>query len=161
MKLIVGLGNPGTKYQNTRHNAGCLVIDKLKKGKLREAVVVKTGVFMNDSGEAVKKLLNHYPSADLYVVFDDLDIPLGRYKIQKGKGPKDHKGVQSVDEALGTADYWHVRVGIDNRQSLKLKAQNSKLKILGEEYTLQDFTDEEKKMVDKVIGEICKKLATL
>ncbi|MEK7182841.1 MAG: aminoacyl-tRNA hydrolase, partial [Patescibacteria group bacterium] len=119
MKLIVGLGNPGKQYENTRHNVGYMVIDKIKnqKLKIKNMMLVKTNVFMNNSGEAIKKLTTDYrlQTTDLYVVHDDLDIPLGQFKIQYGRGPKDHKGIQSIEETLGTNEFWRVRVGVDNR----------------------------------------------
>ena len=89
------------------------------------------------------------PSA-LYVVHDDLDILLGNYKIQLGRGPKDHNGLSSIDAELGTNEYWHVRVGVDKRDP-----QN---RVMGEEYVLQDFSDEEKRILDKTIKEVVKKL---
>lgn len=110
---------------------------------------------MNDSGSFVKKLVSQYPSipvSSIYIIHDDLDIALGSYKIQFWKGPKDHKGLQSIEAALGTPDFWRVRIGVDNR--------DPKNRISGEEYVLQDFTSEEKTVIDKVIDEICKKLAT-
>jgi len=153
MKLIVGLGNPGDKYENTRHNVGYLFVDQFSLIKSKNFVVKKTGVFMNDSGSAVKKLTSTYnlvPS-NLFVVHDDLDIPLGKYKIQLGVGPKDHKGLESIDQELGTKDYWHVRIGVD--------ARDPNNRIVGEEYVLQDFTKNERQILDTVIKEICKKLA--
>jgi PTH1 family peptidyl-tRNA hydrolase len=156
MKLIIGLGNPGKDYENTRHNTGHMVVDELQKTKLPGgAVAKKSDVFMNESGSFVKKLVDHYSlsSNDLYIIHDDLDIRLGEYKIQFGKGPRDHNGIKSVDEALGTDQYWHVRVGVDNRP---LDARP-----MGIEYVLQNFTDEERKMLERVIKEVCKKLATL
>ena len=110
---------------------------------------------MNDSGSFVKKLTSAYhlvPSA-LYIVHDDLDIKLGEYKIQFGRGPKDHNGILSIEDKLGTKDFWRVRVGVDNRP---LDG-----KPMGEEYVLQNFSEEERKILDKVIFEVCKKLATL
>jgi len=156
MRLIIGLGNPGDAYINNRHNAGYKVIDRFKKQKTktRNIVAIKTNTFMNNSGEFVKKLVEQYninPS-DLWVIHDDLDIPLGSFKIQKGKGPKLHNGVNSIEEKLGTDEFWRVRVGVDNR--------NSEDRISGEEYVLQDFNDEEIGLLRPVIGEICKKLAT-
>lgn len=153
MKLIIGLGNPGKDYTNTRHNVGYRVIEALQEEKLPNDVVIKkTDVFMNDSGRFVKKLSSAYhlmPSA-LYVVHDDLDILLGNYKIQLGRGPKDHNGLASIDAELGTNEYWHVRVGVDKRDP-----QN---RVMGEEYVLQDFSDEEKRILEKTIKEVVKKL---
>ncbi len=156
MKLIIGLGNPGEEYKNTRHNAGFLVVDRLRELKLSRSVLIrKSDVFMNESGDFVRSLYTKYniPNIGLYVVHDDLDIKLGEYKIQFGRGPKDHNGLKSVDEALGTDQYWHVRIGIDNRPQ--------DARPMGEEYVLQNFTDEERAVLDKVIKEVCKKLATL
>jgi PTH1 family peptidyl-tRNA hydrolase len=156
MRLVIGLGNPGSGYQNTRHNAGFLVLDELKKLKSTNLQIYKSTNFMNESGEFVGHLLSKYPSipvSSIYIVHDDLDIPLGSYKIQFGRGPKDHNGLKSVDEALGTDQYWHIRVGVDNRP-----LDN---RPMGEEYVLQNFSDEEKLVLDKVIKEVCKKLATL
>lgn len=159
MKLIVGLGNPGEKYKNNRHNVGHLVIDRLSQMvNDQELMVKKTSVFMNSSGEEVKKLINRYSLAidHLYIVHDDLDIKLGEYKIQLGRGPKDHKGLESVDESLGTDQYWHVRVGVDNR--------DPENRTQGERYVLEDFTNEEvvrvEEVVKMVVDELCKKLAT-
>lgn len=157
MKLIIGLGNPGGAYVNTRHNAGFLVVDELQKTKLPKDVVIrKSDVFMNESGSFVEKLLAKYPNipvSNIYVIHDDLDIKLGEYKIQIGHGPKDHNGLRSIDDALGTDQYWHVRIGIDNRP---LDGRP-----MGEEYVLQNFSDKEKETLNKVVKEVCKKLATL
>jgi peptidyl-tRNA hydrolase, PTH1 family len=159
MKLIIGLGNPGDKYNNNRHNVGHVVVDEIKrqKAKGKNITAKKTDCFMNESGACVKRLVSKYPnisiSSDLYVIHDDLDIKLGEYKIQFGKGPKVHHGIESVDEALGTRDYWRVRVGVDNR--------SPENRIPGEVYVLQDFSPDEKIILDKVLSHICKKLATL
>ncbi|OGM29892.1 hypothetical protein A2630_03945 [Candidatus Woesebacteria bacterium RIFCSPHIGHO2_01_FULL_44_10] len=156
MKLIVGLGNPGEKYRNNRHNVGHMVVDGLEKRKLPKNVVVKkTGVFMNNSGSVIRRLINRYSLTInyLYVIHDDLDINLGEYKIQKGKGPKDHKGLNSIYDALGSKDFWHVRIGVDNRDPQD--------RIPGEDYVLQNFNQEELDKVNVVIEEICKKLVTL
>lgn len=159
MKLVVGLGNPGSKYKNNRHNVGYLVADELKSqiSKLKTTThnlkVVRTNTFVNESGKFVKHLISQYPNipiSNLYVVHDDLDIPLGSYKIQFGKGPKDHKGLNSIYHELGTEDFWHVRVGVDNR--------NPRNRIEGEEYVLQDFTTEEKVIVNSVIDKLIKNL---
>ena len=156
MKLIIGLGNPGEKYADTRHNVGWMVVDALQKIKLpKDILVKKTDIMMNDSGVFVKKLTKLYPlsSNSLYVIHDDLDIPLGTFKIQFGRGPKDHNGIKSVDSELGTNEYWRVRVGIENRN------QESGIRESGEKYTLEDFTDEERKTLDEVIVKICKEIS--
>lgn len=156
MKLIVGLGNIGASYVNTRHNAGYLFVDELQKNKNLNGVLVrKTSTFMNDSGEFVKTQAEKYQikAENIYIVHDDLDIPLGDFKIQFGRGPKDHNGLRSVDEELGTDQYWHIRIGIDNRP---LDGRP-----MGEEYVLQNFTEEEKAVLGGVINNACKKLETL
>jgi len=151
MKLIIGLGNPGEDYKNTRHNAGFLVADELQKRKLPAGVVVKrSDVFMNDSGSFVRKTADKYKldPSDLYVIHDDLDIPLGSYKIQFGVGPKVHNGVSSVENELRTKDFWRIRVGVENR--------DPENKVSGHDYVLQDFSEEEEKIFDGVIEKICK-----
>lgn len=150
MKLIIGLGNPGEKYKNNRHNVGHLVADKLKiqNLKLKNIIVIKSNTFMNNSGEYVKKLVEQYRinSSDLWVIHDDLDIPLGNYKIQKGKGPRLHNGINSIERELGTENFWHLRVGVDNRVK-----EN---RVSGEEYVLQDFMREERGILDKAIQKL-------
>lgn len=177
MKLIVGIGNPGEKYVKTRHNVGFQVADRLQttvysmdswelikrfkaevcRPKADGIIIAKPQTFMNDSGKAVKSLATFYkiPASDIWVVHDDLDIRLGEYKIQFGTGPKVHHGIQSVDEALGTKDYWRVRVGIENRYQTvsSIKYQVSS-KIPGEEYVLQNFTNGEWETLEQAIIQI-------
>jgi len=155
MRLLIGLGNPGEKYKHNRHNVGHLLAESLLKRSLpRGFVVKKSQGFMNDSGVFVNKLVeqNKTKPSDLWVIHDDLDIPLGSFKIQKGKGPKLHNGVNSIERELATDDFWRVRIGVENRSGGP--------KIPGEEYVLQDFTQEERDILDKVINQICKKLLT-
>ncbi len=147
MKLIIGLGNPGEKYKNNRHNVGYIVIDSLT-GKVKNTKLFKSDKFMNDSGNSVKKLTDKYLSAtkDLYVVHDDLDIRLGEYKIQFAKGPKVHNGLNDIYDKLGTNEFWHIRMGVDNREPDN--------RTPGEEYVLMDFTKEEQNILSKVIEQI-------
>jgi len=171
MKLIVGLGNPGNKYTNTRHNIGFKIIEELagdskwKQSKSANAFynwidlggkveLFAPQTFMNKSGTAVSKALKKHPklsSDDLYVIHDDLDIPIGKYKIQKGKGPKDHKGVKSIENSVGFTDFWRVRIGVENRM-----AGNNQ--ISGEEYVLKPFTPKEKTIIDKIITKVISEL---
>lgn len=155
MQLIIGLGNPGQDYLKTRHNAGHMVCDSLQKIKLPTGTIVKkTDTFMNESGEFVLNAVKKYKIElnNLYVIHDDLDIKLGEYKIQFARGPKDHNGLASIDASLGSSEYWHVRVGVDNRP---LDGRP-----MGEEYVLQNFSDEEFSQLSNTIREVCKKLAT-
>lgn len=160
MKCIVGLGNPGEKYKNNRHNIGQMFIDYLieklsKKGepfveekklqvvsyKLQDIVLAKPLTFMNLSGQAVKRLVTSYKlqvTSDLIVVHDDLDIPLGKFKIQKGVGPLLHNGLESIEKAIGTKEFLRIRIGVDNRP-----LEN---RIDGETYVLQNFLPEERKI---------------
>lgn len=157
MKILIGLGNPGPKYQNNRHNAGHMFIDFLRN-KNSELKTIKTDCFMNVSGAFVKKQVSHSASSgqasstlqDLYVVHDDLDIPLGKCKIQFGTGPKLHNGILSVEEELGTSEFWRIRIGVDNR------IENN---IDGETYSLQDFTEDEHKQLHTVFEKIYKQIA--
>lgn len=164
MKLIVGLGNPGQKYSNTRHNAGFIVVDELHDQNLPKDIIVrKSDKQMNESGACINVLLHEYKvdPSDLYVIHDDLDIPLGSFKIQFGKGPKKHNGVLDVEDKLGTSDFWRVRVGIENRLRETPDGTKQCFAGTGKEYVLQDFSDEERKILDETIKKICKKLATL
>lgn len=160
-KLIIGLGNPGEKYKNNRHNVGYMVVDKLKTKslKLKGMIVVKTNTFMNESGSFVRKLTSAYSlvPSDLYVVHDDLDIPLGSYKIQFGKGPKEHNGILSIESVFGTKDFWRVRIGIENRQRGVGEPSYAKA-TEGKDYVLQDFSEGEKKILDGVIKEVIEDL---
>lgn len=158
MRLLVGLGNPGEKYRDNRHNIGFMLVDYLKSqnSKLKTFHIIKSSEFMNGSGNFVRRLISQYPSisvSDLYIIHDDLDIPLGEFKIQFGKGPKVHNGINSIEEKLGTKDFWRVRVGIENRDNESGIISNGK-KTPGEKYVLQDFTDQETKVLNNVFSKI-------
>ncbi|MGH7887472.1 MAG: aminoacyl-tRNA hydrolase [Candidatus Binatia bacterium] len=133
MKLIVGLGNPGKRYQGTRHNVGFLVIDRLAQQKHIEfskrvcdaligewfrggetMVLARPQSFMNRSGEAVTGLLAEYRGTadDLVVVYDDLDLPFGRIRIRPQGSAGGHRGMRSIQEHLGGAPFCRIRVGI-------------------------------------------------
>lgn len=138
MILIIGLGNPGREYEKTRHNLGFMVLDELlrrltpvekTKWRLdnnlisqlathnltptRSLVLAKPQTSMNVSGEATKKLIDHFgvvPS-QIWVVHDDIDLPLGRIKINKGRGSAGHRGVESIIRHLETCDFYRFRLG--------------------------------------------------
>lgn len=157
MKLIVGLGNPGERYKNTRHNVGFLVVDELARhAQGKNIILFKPQKFMNRSGQEIKKWLKNRKVPylpNLYVVHDDLDIPLGKFKICQ-KGPKVHNGLKSIYEQIGKKDFWHVRIGIDNREEIGFKG-------MGEEYVLQNWRPEEREVIKKVIGKASEVLRKL
>ena len=154
MKVIIGLGNPGSKYVHNRHNVGHMVVDQLKS-QSSKMKVLKSDRFMNNSGSFILSQCAkyHIPYTSLFVIHDDLDIKLGEFKIQFGKGPKVHNGLNDIYEKLGTNEFWHVRVGVDNR--------DPENRAKGDEYVLQDFTVEEKVILDGVIKQICNQLVNL
>jgi PTH1 family peptidyl-tRNA hydrolase len=133
MKCIVGLGNPGTKYANTRHNIGFLAIDALAKEhgiKLAESkfkavfgtgmikgervVLVKPLTYMNLSGEAIRPLLDFYKIAveDVLVIYDDLDLPLEKMRLRSKGSAGGHNGVKSLIQHLGTQDIKRLKLGV-------------------------------------------------
>ena len=142
MKLIAGLGNPGTRYRETRHNVGFEVADLLARqhradfesapgealmARLRTAadgaLVVKPLTFMNLSGHAVAELIRYYRIAlpDVLIVVDDVNLPLGRLRIRARGSPGGHNGLRSVAGQLGTDDYARLRIGVgrgDGRRDL-------------------------------------------
>lgn len=174
MFLIVGLGNPGKEYEKNRHNAGYMFVDFFKKnsnikkdwkfdkysnseiakitfqtpkGELT-ALLAKPQTFMNRSGEAVRTLLtkDHIEINNLIVVHDDLDIELGKFKIQNGTGPKVHNGISSIESTLKNTQFPRIRIGIDNR--------NNEFRMPGESYVLQNFNSDELKKLQSVFPDI-------
>ncbi|HEX9503009.1 MAG TPA: aminoacyl-tRNA hydrolase [Patescibacteria group bacterium] len=155
MFLILGLGNPGSKYESTRHNLGFRVLDLLAGGetwdtkydsqflKLDDVILAQPQTFMNKSGEAAAQILKFYPDAELVVVHDELDFPLGSIKIMKNISSAGHNGVQSIIDALGTKNFIRIRLGIDNPQT---RGQTP-----GDEYVLQKFTPEEENIVKEAL----------
>jgi len=128
MKLVVGLGNPGKKYELTRHNVGFLAVDYLIdefnasyesskfKGELYKAkdfLFLKPQTYMNLSGESVKEVKNFYKieNEDIIVIHDDIDLKLGALRFKRGGSSGGHNGLKSIDEHIGN-DYYRVRIGI-------------------------------------------------
>jgi len=134
MQLLVGLGNPGTKYEATRHNIGFRFVDRLAEQQgLRFAaaprfqaetaewqtgahrvLLVKPQTFMNNSGECVGPLARYYdvPSSDIFVAYDDLDLPAGRFRMRTGGGHGGHNGLKSLNSHLPDTEYHRLKVGI-------------------------------------------------
>ena len=151
MKTIIGLGNPGKNYENTRHNAGVMLVYSLQSTAHNKFKLHKSDKFMNNSGEFVKSLATYYglQTTDLYIAHDDLDIRLGEYKITK-TAPKLHNGILDINEKLKSEDYFKIRIGVDNRDQFN--------RIPGEAYVLQKFTDEELKILKSVFEKIAQEL---
>lgn len=131
-RLIVGLGNPGNKYQNTYHNVGFLALDYLAENhRFSDSKFIKSDVYMNQSGDFVKKAVKKYKikPEELMVVHDDSDIKLGKYKISFARNSAGHHGVDSIINSLGTKNFWRLRIGIGKiKKSMKKKAANLVLK---------------------------------
>lgn len=133
MYIIAGLGNPGSKYENTRHNMGFKAIDTMAsefgidvnrakfKGLIGEGrigtekvILLKPQTYMNLSGQSVREIMNFYkiPEENLIVIYDDFDLPIGSIRVRKSGGPGTHNGMKSVVQELGSRKFPRVRVGI-------------------------------------------------
>jgi len=173
-KLIVGLGNPGKEYQNTRHNLGFLAIDNLKnsidagnfalkslfqaeisEGRVGETKIVlaKPSTFMNLSGQAVRKIADFYHLAfdDIIIIYDDVDLPLGQSRIRTGDQTTTHNGVRSVIKHLNDNQFIRVRIGIDHTGR----------KLSTERFVLGKFNVLEQKNIDQMIGLVVKELVAM
>ena len=161
MKLIVGLGNPGVDYERTRHNVGWMVVEAFAR-KFRIAIsrheknaltgtgrvaggsvmVAKPLTYMNLSGDAVRLLVQAYLESadDLIVVYDDIDLPLGRLRIRPSGSAGTHNGMRSIVEILGTEKFPRLRVGIGASDGGRLR-----------DYVLDEFAADEQPVVDRAI----------
>ena len=163
MKLIAGLGNPGSRYQLSRHNIGFMVLDRLAdehrigigqqgfgaffgKGSISgcHVLLVKPQEYMNLSGGGVKKFFDYYRVAleDVIVVHDDLDLPFGTIRMKAGGGHGGHKGLVSIIDHLGDADFSRVRFGIGKPERREMV----------EGYVLSPFSAEEMDRLPRLIA---------
>ncbi|MBU0613322.1 aminoacyl-tRNA hydrolase [Patescibacteria group bacterium] len=175
MKLIVGLGNPGRKYKNTRHNIGWLMLDELIKslsissfktvkkfecevtqGKINDErlILAKPLTFMNKSGKAVGLLKNFYKIdlEDIIIVRDDLDLELGKYREKQDSGSGGHNGINSIIEHIGSKGFTQIKVGIKNDMLSKMDPAS---------FVLQKFTAQEKKQLKSQIPEFVARIQKL
>jgi PTH1 family peptidyl-tRNA hydrolase len=159
--LIVGLGNPGQKYHNTRHNIGFMVIDeylsknshtKISKSdfqgelyKIGEHFFLKPTTFMNLSGKSVLSVKNFYKIDDVVVIHDDLDLPFGALRFKKGGGHGGHNGLKSIDGAI-TKEYMRVRMGIGKPQDMTPIV----------DFVLHSFSELEQSHISSWISSTCK-----
>ena len=189
MKLIVGLGNPGEKYETTRHNLGFVILDhflkdaktvnqtnwedspKLKSeifilqlqsktGQGQKVLLAKPKTYMNGSGMAISLISSFYKITpdDIWIIHDELDLPLGAMKIRLGGSGAGHHGIESIIKALGTDKFWRFRMGIGNNKS-NLKNQKSKLRIMND-FVLGGFGRGDKGSLKHMIKRGAKALTT-
>jgi PTH1 family peptidyl-tRNA hydrolase len=179
MRLIIGLGNPGRGYHDSRHNIGFMCLNHFarkqairfdrKQGKARigsgevagEAVILaKPQTYMNLSGESVSRLVRKFgvSLANLLVVHDDLDLPLGKIRIRQGGSSGGHKGVESIIAILGSADFPRLRIGI-GRPGTDSLSQCGEDEIIS--YVLSGFAPQEKEIVARTIPVVSDALLSL
>ena len=167
-RLIVGLGNPGVKYDRTRHNIGFEILDALAKsfpdvslsankrfqgdvGEFRSAgertVLLKPTTYMNKSGQSVRALVDWYKlaPADVLVVYDDMDLPVGKLRMRLSGGPGGHKGMKSIISHLGTKAFPRLRVGVGAAD----KSVDAGGAVVS--HVLGRFAPDDRKVVDAVI----------
>lgn len=175
MKLIVGLGNPGEKYAKTRHNAGFVLLDEIRKHfnfpefklekkfeaeisegilKGEKTILVKPQAFMNVSGKSVRSILDFYKlsPSDLTIAHDDLDIEIGKWKISEDSRAAGHNGAQSVIDHLGTQAFKRIRLGVEKAGGRSERAEP------GIDFVLKNFTKEEETLILKISDKIISSL---
>ncbi|MCX6719614.1 MAG: aminoacyl-tRNA hydrolase [Candidatus Staskawiczbacteria bacterium] len=163
MIIIIGLGNPGAQYKNTRHNVGFMAIDEFAKknnfpdfelqkksnaevsegtAEGEKIILVKPQTFMNESGKSARAIAKNYKlkAKNFIVVHDDADLPVGKIKIVKERGSAGHKGVESVIKAISNKDLSRIRIGISSQK------KNDAMKIV-----LKSFSPAEQKSIKKTI----------
>jgi PTH1 family peptidyl-tRNA hydrolase len=164
MKLIVGLGNPGKKYEGTRHNIGFDVIDFLiKKWEVPESnkkiggifyktnidnkkiILLKPQKYMNLSGIVINDFVNYYKIDinDILIIHDDLDLEFGKVKLKVNSGSGGHNGIKSIEEALNTNSYKRLKIGIGNNKLIDSK-----------DYVLSKFSKEEQEEKEDLLNRI-------
>ena len=163
--LIVGLGNPGGEYERTRHNVGFMAVRHLAgaDAKWRGELFARTfatnidgwrvifampQTFMNDSGRAVRAIMDFYkiPIENLFVIHDDMDLKLGDMRTKVGGGSAGHNGIKSIDANVGR-EYTRIRIGIDHPRNLGLP-------IDAADWVLGRFTNDQLSTIEKTLGDI-------
>ena len=161
MKLIVGLGNPGKEYEKTRHNIGFMSVDYISQKKNvdfskskfsgvyaeytengEKVILLKPGKYMNLSGEVIRDYVNFFKIAidDILVICDDLDTPVGSYRLRYKGSSGGHNGLKNIEQNLGTSNYKRIKVGISNNKMLDTK-----------DYVLGKFSNDEFVELNKII----------
>ena len=161
MKLIVGLGNPGKDYENTRHNVGFMVMDRLSdvmnvsisttkfKGEYvkfkyhgEDVILLKPMTYMNNSGESVRQVMDYFKIdvEDLLVVYDDMDMPVGKLRLRQSGSAGGHNGIKNIILHTGSQNFNRIRVGIDRSKYIKVV-----------DYVLSRFTKDEQDAINQGI----------
>ncbi len=157
MIVVIGLGNPGTKFNNTRHNVGFMAIDKFTEknnfpdfkldkkanaliSEQADIILVKPQTFMNESGKAVKATIKNKPIEILVIIHDDIDLPVGKIKIVKERGSAGHKGVESIIKNIGNDGLIRIRIGIKGEKDIKA------MKVV-----LKKFTPKEQTLMNEAV----------
>jgi len=170
IKLFVGLGNPGDKYAATRHNAGYWWIDLIaeqtnstlsadakmfgitsKLSPHSDRWLLKPTTFMNASGKAVAAMANYYKilPEEILIIHDELDLPAGQCKLKFGGGHGGHNGLRDIHAALGSKDYWRLRVGIDHPGDKKLVSYYVlKAATKAEQVAIDDSINDSSQLID-------------
>jgi len=170
MKLIVGLGNPGKKYENNRHNVGFMVIDFIAKNlgislknenkfqaqtakglfADQKLIITKPQTFMNLSGQTVSGFAHFYKinPQDIFVIYDDIDLPVGKIRIRKTGSSGGHKGLKSIIQALKTENIPRFRIGIATERIIGQKNRNAA------KFVLDKFNKNEKTPINKSVKKI-------
>ena len=164
MRLLVGLGNPGPRYAGNRHNIGFMAVDAIVRrhsfSSIRErfhsltaegtidgekVLAMAPQTFMNDSGRAVQAAVQFFKlqPTDVIVIYDEIDLPLGKVRAKRGGGAGGHNGIRSIDAHIG-ADYWRIRMGVDH------PGQKEMVKA----YVLMDFFKEEHAQVQAMLDAV-------
>lgn len=164
MKLIVGLGNPGREYENTRHNIGFMCLDVVanhfntifNKSKFsgeyaefnynnEKIILLKPGKYMNLSGEVIRDYVNFFKIdiVDILIIYDDLDTQVGTYRLRYKGSSGGHNGLKNIELHLNTKEYKRLKIGISNNKLLDTK-----------DYVLGKFSSEEKELINQVINKV-------
>ncbi len=179
MKLIVGLGNPGQGYSNNRHNIGFMCLKHFSKehkiefdkkqadarigrGNIEgvDVVLAKPQTYMNLSGKSVNRLMQKYKlkPEDIIVVYDDMDLPLGKVRIRLGGSSGGHKGINSIIALIGTQEFTRIKVGIGRPEKDEVDKFYDRDIV---DYVLSNFSRDEKKQLKPSIEKVSNALLTL
>ena len=162
--IIVGLGNPGKQFENTRHNVGFEAVNRIagnfqfsifnfqsifnaeiSEGEIsgKKIILVKPQTFMNESGKSVKKILIKIKDqiSNIIIIHDDIDLPVGKIKIVKDRGSAGHKGIESIIQNIGNENLIRIRIGISPQENIEAK------KIV-----LKKFSEEEQEVISQTIA---------